>query len=62
MITHREAEILKLIIQQHTSKEIAILLNISVSTVETHRRHLFQKFGVRNAAGLVNEAMKQGVN
>ena len=58
MITHRETEILKLITQQHTSKEIGKLLAISVSTVETHRRHLFQKLGVHNAVGLIQEATR----
>jgi DNA-binding CsgD family transcriptional regulator len=59
MITNREVEILKLITQRHTSKEIAAMLDISVSTVETHRRHLFQKLGVRNAIGLVQEAIQR---
>lgn len=61
MITRREAEILELITQQRTSKEIAIFLHISVSTVETHRRNLFRKFGVRNAVGLIKEAMREGL-
>jgi DNA-binding NarL/FixJ family response regulator len=56
-ITPREQEILKLIVDEYTTAEIAGLLFISHCTVETHRLHLIQKLGVKNTAGLVREAV-----
>lgn len=58
----REKEVLKLIIQERTTSEIAEQLFISVNTVETHRNHLMQKLGARNLAGLVRIAMEKGLN
>ena len=55
-LTRRENEVLRLIIQEHTTQEIANKLYISFCTVETHRLHLIQKMGVKNTAGLVREA------
>lgn len=60
LLTRREKEILQLLAQQHTSKEIAIQLFISLNTVENHRKHLFQKMDVRNIAGLIKKAMALG--
>jgi DNA-binding NarL/FixJ family response regulator len=56
-LTKREREILQLIVDEHTTHEIANKLFISFCTVETHRLHLIQKMGVRNTAGLVREAI-----
>lgn len=60
-LTRREKEILDLIVQEHTTPEIAESLCIGAATVETHRLNLLQKFGVKNVAGLVREAMKKGL-
>ena len=60
-LTTREKEVLKLIIEEHTTKEIAKKLYISSSTAETHRLHLIQKLGVRNTAGLVREGVLKGL-
>jgi DNA-binding NarL/FixJ family response regulator len=60
-LTERESEVLQLIVQEHTSAEIAGKLHIGVSTVETHRRHLMEKLGARNSAGLVRIAMERGL-
>ena len=60
-ITRREKEVLRLIIEEKTSPEIAEILHVSLNTVETHRMHLFQKLGVRNVAGLVREALEKGI-
>ena len=49
----REREIVKLIADGHTSKEIADVLRISAATVDTHRRNLMAKAGARNAADLI---------
>ena len=57
-ISRREKEILKLIVKEYTTKEIADQLFISFGTVETHRRNLISKLGVRNTAGLVRMAIE----
>lgn len=60
-ISKRETEILQLIIKEHSSREMAEILGISFNTVETHRKHLLNKFGVKTSVGLVREAMRSGV-
>jgi DNA-binding NarL/FixJ family response regulator len=60
-LTEREREILKLIADSGSSKEIASRLGISVATVEKHRTNLMAKLGVRNVAGLVSFAFHTGV-
>lgn len=57
-LTEREQEVLQLIIEEYTTKEIAKKLFISSCTVETHRLNIIQKLGVRNTAGIVREAMR----
>lgn len=57
----REREVLRLILQERTTSEIAETLFISVNTVETHRNHLMQKLGARNLAGLVRLAIEKGL-
>ena len=59
-ITVREREILGLIADGLTTKEIAAQLSISVPTVETHRGNLMTKTGARNVAALVRFAMASG--
>lgn len=59
--TNRELEVLTLICQEHTTAEIAKQLFISHRTVESHRKNLLEKSGVRNMAGLVVFAMKNGL-
>ncbi|MEO8770869.1 MAG: response regulator transcription factor [Ferruginibacter sp.] len=61
VITRREKEILKLIVEEYTNKEIADKLFLSLRTVENHRNHLLQKFGVKNTAGLVKIAIQEGL-
>jgi len=56
-LSRREKEILKLIISELTTAEIAEKLFISVATVETHRHNMMSKLGVRNTAGLVRVAI-----
>jgi DNA-binding NarL/FixJ family response regulator len=60
-LTERELAVLTLIAAEQSSAEIADQLCVSLSTVETHRRHLIQKLGVRNMAGLVKFAVKHGL-
>lgn len=60
-LTPRERDILLLIVQEHTTREIAEKLFISPKTVENHRINLMQKTGARNLAGLVKYALKHGL-
>lgn len=60
-LTEREIEVLKLIVQECTTAEIAEKLFISTHTVETHRKNLISKLQVRNVAGLVKYALQNGL-
>lgn len=60
-LTRREEEILQCIANELTNSDIAEKLFISVKTVESHRKNLLQKFGVRNTAGLIKEAYVKGL-
>lgn len=60
-LSRREKEILQLIIDEHTTAEIAEKLFISFGTVESHRRNMISKLGVRNTAGLVSAAYKYNI-
>lgn len=60
-LTEREVDVLRLIANEHPSHHIAEKLFISVTTVETHRRHLMQKLGVKSVVGMVKFAMKHGL-
>ncbi len=60
-ITKRELQILKLIAEENTTKEISEKLYISFRTVENHRYSLLQKLDVKNTVGLVKIALKLGL-
>jgi len=60
-LTKREVEILKLVAQQYSTREIADQLHISESTVETHRKNLMKKVKVKNSVGLAIFALKNEV-
>jgi len=60
-LTPRELEILKLIAEEKSNQEIADSLFISIRTVDTHRRNLLEKIQVKNTAGLVKYALKNGI-
>jgi len=60
-ITPRQREILKLIAEGRTNKEIAQVLNISVKTVDTHRTQLMERLDIHDIAGLVRFAIKMGL-
>ena len=61
ILTNRETEVLKLISQEHSSLEIASILNISQSTVDTYRKNLLKKTNVKNSVGLVMYAVKNKI-
>ncbi len=60
-ITDREEEILKLVAEGHSSKEIAGMLVISVKTVERHRANLLQKLGLKDRLELTRYAIRSGL-
>lgn len=60
-LTKREVQVLKLVAQQYSTKEIASELHISESTVETHRKNLMKKVKVKNSVGLAIFALKNDV-
>ncbi|MBN1104198.1 MAG: response regulator transcription factor [Deltaproteobacteria bacterium] len=60
-MTLREREILQLIAEGMTTTEIARHLNLSVKTVESHRRQLMEKAGVHSVAALTKFAIKEGL-
>ncbi|KGL59119.1 response regulator transcription factor [Polaribacter sp. Hel1_85] len=59
-LTKREKEVLKLIANGNTTPKISDALNIAHSTVETYRRNLLEKTGVKNSKGLVKFAIENG--
>lgn len=61
ILTPRQREILQLIGEGHTTKEIARRLNISVKTVESHRTQLMKQLDLHDIAGLVRYAIRAGL-
>lgn len=61
LLTDREKEIIKLLCQQKTAKEIGEHLFITQRTVEGHKNNLFTKIGVRNVAGLIVYALQKHI-
>ncbi|WP_345113107.1 response regulator transcription factor [Hymenobacter algoricola] len=58
--SHRELEVLRLVMADYNNQEIAEQLYLSVRTVESHRRALLQKAGAKTLVGLVVQAVRQG--
>ena len=61
LLTARELEILKLIAEGHTSKEIADMLVISIKTVDRHRTNMLEKLGMRDRVELTRYAIRRGL-
>lgn len=60
-LTARQREILQMIAEGKSTKEIAFVLDVSVKTVETHRAALMDRLGIRDVAGLVVYAIRHGL-
>lgn len=60
-LTKRETEILKLICDGLSSKDISVKLFISINTVETHRKKILTKLNVRNSVGIVKYALENNL-
>ena len=61
LLTPRELEVLKLIAEAHSSKEIAQILVISIKTVERHRANILEKLGMRDRVELTRYAIRRGL-
>jgi RNA polymerase sigma factor (sigma-70 family) len=61
LLSPREREIMQLVAEGKSSKEIATLLNLSVYTVETHRAKLMQKLNLRGVPELILYAVRKGI-
>ncbi|MBP9151529.1 MAG: response regulator transcription factor [Flavobacteriales bacterium] len=60
VLSNREKEVLHFVAKEFTNQEIAEKINISLRTVETHKRNLVKKLRVKNVVGLVRFAIEQG--
>lgn len=60
-LTERQREILQLIAEGKSTKEIAYVLEVSVKTVETHRTRLMERLGIHDVPGLVRFAIRAGI-
>jgi DNA-binding NarL/FixJ family response regulator len=60
-LSEREREVLQLVAEGRSSKDIADLLSISASTVETHRAHVLRKLGLHNTAEVARYATRRGI-
>jgi two-component system, NarL family, response regulator NreC len=60
-LTLRERQVLQLVAEGKTTKEIAALLGVSVKTSESHRTRVMHKLGIHTAAGLVRYAIREGL-
>jgi DNA-binding NarL/FixJ family response regulator len=61
ILSDREREVLQLIAEGRSNKEVAQLLNLSVSTVESHRKHIMEKLDLHNTAAMVRFAVRKGI-
>ncbi|MFI5251291.1 MAG: response regulator [Bacteroidota bacterium] len=60
-LTAKEREVLQLIAEGKSTKEIASIFNTSISTVETHRQHVMEKLNIYTVAGLTKYAIREGL-
>lgn len=61
LLTAREREVLQLLAEGRSNKEVAAVLDVGVSTVETHRANLMQKLNLHNTAEIVLYAVRKGI-
>jgi DNA-binding NarL/FixJ family response regulator len=61
LLTAREREVIQLLAEGRTSKEVAVTLNLSVKTAETHRTNLMRKLGLHSVADLTRYAVRNGI-
>jgi DNA-binding NarL/FixJ family response regulator len=57
----RESEVIQLVVEGKSSKEVAVMLGVSTKTAETHRTRIMRKLGIHDLAGLVIYAIRQNI-
>lgn len=62
VLTPRELEILKLVAEGRSTSQIAVDINISTKTVDTHRQHIMDKLNIRGIADLTRYAIREGIS
>ena len=60
-LTVREREVLELVADSKTTKEIAVILGVSAKTADSHRTRIMEKLGIHSTAGLVRYAIRVGI-
>jgi DNA-binding NarL/FixJ family response regulator len=60
-LTTRELQVVQLIAEGNTTKEIAARLTVSVKTIETHRKQIMMKLGIHSIAGLTKFCIREGL-
>ena len=60
-LTNREREVLKFIGEGYTSREIAVLLTLSINTIDRHRTNIMDKLGMHNKSQLIRFAIRKGL-
>ena len=60
VLTNREIEVMSYIVQGHTNKEIADILNVSLATIITHRKNIMDKLGMKSVSALTIYAVMHG--
>jgi DNA-binding CsgD family transcriptional regulator len=61
VLSPRELQVLRLVAEGKTSKEIAVLLDLGLQTVRSYRKTMMKKLGVNNVAGLTQLALASGI-
>lgn len=61
VLSPREREVLQMLAEGRTSRDVASTLRVSVKTVETHRKHIMDKLGIRTIAELTKYAIREGI-
>ena len=61
LLTPRQTEVLKLLAQGQSSKDIARLLDLSIKTIDTHRSQLMKQLDIHEVTGLVRYAIRAGL-
>jgi RNA polymerase sigma factor (sigma-70 family) len=61
ILTTREREVLQLIAEGKSTKQIAAILNVSVKTIETHRQQIMEKLNIHSVAELTKYAIREGI-
>jgi len=61
VLSSREREVLQLIAEGHTNREVAHLLKLSVKTVDVHRSHIMEKLNIHDVTGLVKYSIRKGL-